>query len=41
MKPPLDEMFTSLWDHFMLLGWEAYTVDDTGLKGTGDKSPTK
>lgn len=32
----LDEMFTGLKDHFTLLGWEAYTVEDVGLKGADD-----
>lgn len=32
MKLLLDEMFTGLKDHFTILGWEAYTVDDSGLK---------
>jgi predicted nuclease of predicted toxin-antitoxin system len=36
VKLLLDEMFTGLRDHFILLGWEAYTVDDVGLKGAGD-----
>ncbi len=36
MKLLLDEMFTGYKDHFTILGWEAYTVDDAGLKGAGD-----
>lgn len=37
MRLLLDEMFTGLKDHFTLLGWEAITVEDAGLKGAGDK----
>lgn len=39
MKPLLDEMFIGLKDHFTLLGWEAYTVEDAGLKGTDEGIP--
>jgi len=33
----LDEMYTGLKEYFEILGWDVLTVQDTGLKGAGDK----
>jgi len=38
MKVLLDEMLTGLKDHLDILGWDVFTVDDIGLKGSDDKN---
>ena len=37
MKLLLDEMFAGLKEFFEILGWEAITVQEAGLKGAKDK----
>lgn len=38
MKLLLDEMFAGLKEYLEVLGWEAYTVQGAGLKGSRDKN---
>ncbi len=37
MKLLLDEMYTGLKDHLIVLGWEVKTVRDAGITGKKDR----
>jgi len=37
LKLLLDEMYAGLQEYFQILGWDALTVQDAGLKGAKDK----